>query len=117
MKSTYLHRIGQLVLLLGMALLVGGQNRAQADSFTTFNLTGTFSGGAILSGTMTVDTTAGTVPSAFLTIVGPPLSLNPGVSNTFFIPGSPVLENPGPAVTGIIIGNGGDIAQLVLNFP
>lgn len=55
-----------LGLVLGLATVA-----AHADTISTFNASGLFGNGAVLGGTMTVDTTTGAVTTLDLTVSGP----------------------------------------------
>jgi hypothetical protein len=65
--------------------------------------------GAALSGTFTLDKTTGTFSTALLTVVGPPLSLLPAVSNVFDAPEG-FFTVPGPE-TVETINNGGTLTN------
>jgi hypothetical protein len=66
LRQIFTSRFTKLLLML-TAMLVGPcLFVASADTITTFNVTGTFSNGATLAGTITINTTFGTITGASL---------------------------------------------------
>jgi hypothetical protein len=82
---------------------------AQADSFTTASVSGTFADGASLSGTVTIDTTIGTITDASLATTG-------ALASTFTFANyqSSVSSPDGPNGYAANFTNGSVSLQLVL---
>jgi hypothetical protein len=60
-----------LAMTATLGLMAGPPQQARADLNLTFNAEGTFDDGATLGGTVTIDTTIGTVVAANLTVSAP----------------------------------------------
>jgi hypothetical protein len=82
--------------LASVVLTVASQapSQARADQITTFDVTGTFADSSLLSGSITIDTTANSVTLIDLTVgAGPPLEFNnPGLAFLFPNSGELLLE-------------------------
>jgi hypothetical protein len=63
LHKQFLSRFTKVILILAAVLVGPGLFAASADTMTTFNVTGTFTNGATLSGSIVIDTTTGVVSS------------------------------------------------------
>jgi hypothetical protein len=59
------------ILAAAMVTVSAWGDRARADTIVTFNASGTYQDGGALSGTLTIDTTTGTITAADLTVGAP----------------------------------------------
>ena len=69
MKSSFTSII-KFAFILVVAVFGVGLTTAHADSFTTVNVSGSFTGGTSLTGTLTIDTTTGLITGGLLTTTG-----------------------------------------------
>ncbi len=69
MKNFSIQRLIKYALILGVAVFVMGLTPVHADTIT-YSINGTFTGGGSLSGTVTIDTTAGSIVGGNFTAGG-----------------------------------------------
>jgi PEP-CTERM motif len=83
LRTLFLSRLTKMILVLGAMLIGPGLFAAKAD--TIFNITSTFTNGATLSGTISINTSTGLVGSGSFLIAG----------NTYTFSGFQSVEGPG----------------------
>jgi hypothetical protein len=69
-KKYLFNRFTKFAVILAVAVFGLGVSAAHADSFSTFQVSGSFVGGGTFSGNVTIDTTTGTISGASLSTAG-----------------------------------------------